>query len=350
MKSTKVKGFTLVELLIVMAVFSLIMFGALQMVEPSSRLFTRSFNEESVSAAQTNIRNYLENTLRYVQYISIRNQEPEHDDLVYFVNSHYNGKIDKDGHATSGTVYVMCIDNTQGGKISLKEYPYTAGDIKPVNVYDATADGTATIDMASVVSTEWCINKAMYKDFNFMISPMVTTTQTISMTDASGKTVVKKVLLKDDQSSDSYYQTFTDANLRTFSASNFVFTINAYKGKYADLTPVSTTDTRLCYDDVISSTMTMSLTNVLNYAPENYLHYWYNNEGILGYVKQKKDGSDQLFYDNRVNEVAYRRCTSNAFSPYTGLNDAVEPEKLYLIYTYPVFLNLFTQVPVSGHK
>ena len=46
----RLKGFTLVELVIVMALFSLIMFSVLQLLIPVSRFFVRSGNFESATA------------------------------------------------------------------------------------------------------------------------------------------------------------------------------------------------------------------------------------------------------------------------------------------------------------
>ena len=93
MKNKKVKGFTLIELIIVMAVFSVIMFGALQLIEPTSRIYTRSYNQENASAAVDNIKRYLEEELRYAEAIRIQGTEPTQEELVDFVNDYYNGKV-----------------------------------------------------------------------------------------------------------------------------------------------------------------------------------------------------------------------------------------------------------------
>lgn len=40
MKQKQLKGFTLVELVVVMAIFSMIMFGAMQLMDPVSKIFS----------------------------------------------------------------------------------------------------------------------------------------------------------------------------------------------------------------------------------------------------------------------------------------------------------------------
>ena len=44
MKQKQLKGFTLVELVVVMAIFSMIMFGAMQLMDPVSKIFQRTSN------------------------------------------------------------------------------------------------------------------------------------------------------------------------------------------------------------------------------------------------------------------------------------------------------------------
>ena len=48
MKQKQLKGFTLVELVVVMAIFSMIMFGAMQLMDPVSKIFQRTSNYETV--------------------------------------------------------------------------------------------------------------------------------------------------------------------------------------------------------------------------------------------------------------------------------------------------------------
>ena len=52
----KLKAFTLVELVIVMGMFTIIMFSVLQLLDPVSKFFVRSSNFEYTTACVDNIK------------------------------------------------------------------------------------------------------------------------------------------------------------------------------------------------------------------------------------------------------------------------------------------------------
>ena len=56
----RVKGFTLIELIVVLAIFSVIMFGAMSLMTPASKIMTNTENMENGSAAVSSISKYLE--------------------------------------------------------------------------------------------------------------------------------------------------------------------------------------------------------------------------------------------------------------------------------------------------
>lgn len=65
----RLKGFTLVELVVVMALFSLIMFSVLQLLIPVSRFFIRSGNFESATACMDNMKIAIEGNLKYADRV-----------------------------------------------------------------------------------------------------------------------------------------------------------------------------------------------------------------------------------------------------------------------------------------
>ena len=65
----RLRGFTLVELVIVMALFSLIMFSVLQLLIPVSRFFVRSANFESATACMDNMKIAIEGNLKYADRV-----------------------------------------------------------------------------------------------------------------------------------------------------------------------------------------------------------------------------------------------------------------------------------------
>lgn len=71
MKRTKAKGFTLIELIVVVAIFSMIMFGALQLMDPVSKIFQRTSNYETSAATVDNVKRYIEGSVRYADFINV---------------------------------------------------------------------------------------------------------------------------------------------------------------------------------------------------------------------------------------------------------------------------------------
>ena len=59
-RNTKVKGFTLIELIIVMAVFGLLLFGVMQLIDPVSKVMKQSAIQENNAASVNNMKEYLE--------------------------------------------------------------------------------------------------------------------------------------------------------------------------------------------------------------------------------------------------------------------------------------------------
>lgn len=70
-KRKKLSGFTLIELIIVMAIFSGICVGALAMVRPAMQLFHKTSAQEEAGANIDNISRYLQDNLRYADRLNI---------------------------------------------------------------------------------------------------------------------------------------------------------------------------------------------------------------------------------------------------------------------------------------
>ena len=164
----KLKGFTLIELLVVMAIFGILMVAVMQILNPLNKLSKRATLQEANAAAVDNIKSYMESSLRYSDCIevnvgaltdnkgnflrdtSIYNQTklnntfgvktltggaqtvtPEEAAVVNFLDNHYSNRVtpnteDKAEPAT-GRVYMLKIDNANGGVISEKSWNFKAG-------------------------------------------------------------------------------------------------------------------------------------------------------------------------------------------------------------------------------
>jgi prepilin-type N-terminal cleavage/methylation domain-containing protein len=217
-KSNKVKGFTLVELIVVVAIFSLIMVGALNLVQPSRKMYTNAYNNEAMISNATQLNNYLESTLRYATFVRVSSTMPDAAARKLLVQQAYDSKLKiKDLthiEPAKGKLYILDIDNTSGGKIHKWTYSYTAGG--KFNLDDDTVTDVAITPTAepALTSAEDCINEAIYNDCNYNIS--------LGMFDAVSEAKGTEKVYKLVQNSD--YYTYTGA----FSKNNFGFTITAY--------------------------------------------------------------------------------------------------------------------------
>lgn len=70
-KKKKLSGFTLLELIIVMAIFSAICVGAMAMIRPAMQLFHRTSSQEMAGADIDNITRYLQDNLKYADRVNI---------------------------------------------------------------------------------------------------------------------------------------------------------------------------------------------------------------------------------------------------------------------------------------
>lgn len=65
------KGFTLIELIIVVAIFGIIMTGAMMLIDPVSKIMKKSSTTESTSSAVDNMKRTIDGSLRYARYVDV---------------------------------------------------------------------------------------------------------------------------------------------------------------------------------------------------------------------------------------------------------------------------------------
>jgi prepilin-type N-terminal cleavage/methylation domain-containing protein len=203
MKKHNRKGFTLIELIIVLALFSIVMYSVVRLIDPVTKFFVRSSNFENTSACVDNMKRCIEGNLKYanrvraysgfspytyttVNEIETSSYDPTAD-LTANVQSFYNEFfLDRKFLDSSGTIYVLVFDNTQiipdgifdvtpphagstglhkfsmlsdiadnqlnSGKIVLYEYSF--------NNYGSGLDMTPTV-------TPWYVNQKLYGAFEY---------------------------------------------------------------------------------------------------------------------------------------------------------------------------------------
>jgi len=149
------KGFTLVELLVVMAIFSVLMTAALALTTPVSRMYKNTALSEKTYSYSHNIQEYLQNTLEYSDNLYVYTSDElgtyagNLQDLAEeYRKTHYDNLVTTDDGSSHrfirGKVYIMHLLNKEdtakkipAGQITLREYSFE-------NNQKITADVTET--------------------------------------------------------------------------------------------------------------------------------------------------------------------------------------------------------------
>lgn len=147
-KSNRKKGFTLVELIIVMAIFGIIMLGVMKIADPLARVMERSSSKEKNAAYVDNISEYLDSALRYSKYMYVYvGEQSDHvfsndpsesnDPRLDFLMRYYNGCISRDATGTlmAGKLHVLQLINE------------TSYEASPGNVQNITIPGDPTAEV-----------------------------------------------------------------------------------------------------------------------------------------------------------------------------------------------------------
>lgn len=149
-KKKSLKGFTLIELIIVLAIFSVIMTLVMSFIDPVSRLMTKTSLRERTSAYIDNIDEYITKSIRYAQNVNVYEHGYFNKDLTEtecteerivrdFVDTYYDGAVSYKGDSTNldrltGKVHILKLINTsvpeeglEAGHIYETVYKFTAG-------------------------------------------------------------------------------------------------------------------------------------------------------------------------------------------------------------------------------
>jgi len=169
MKERKnLKGFTLLELILVMAIFGILMAAVMSIINPLNKLSKRASIQEANASAVDNIKSYLESSLRYsdcievfpegltdnngdyfkdtAKYTQIKlrdtfgvkdfagnksNVTAEEAAVINFLDNHYSNRVEPNtenkSDPVSGRVRMLKIDNNNGGVVSETEWKFKAG-------------------------------------------------------------------------------------------------------------------------------------------------------------------------------------------------------------------------------
>ena len=161
----KLKGFTLIELIIVLAIFGIILSVVMSLIDPVSKVMKRASTKERTAAYSDNICEYITNSVTYARFIRVyeggfvqKNDlgkleamagdnllEQERNAAKLLIEQMLNDAVDCNGEPVRGTVHVLKfinddIDSTGDGNDDLFEghvydssYTFKAGTI----IYDS---------------------------------------------------------------------------------------------------------------------------------------------------------------------------------------------------------------------
>jgi prepilin-type N-terminal cleavage/methylation domain-containing protein len=176
-----IKGFTLVELIVVLAIFSVVLAAATSMMQPVAKIMVLADIRESGATQVSQISNYLEMSLSTAEYINTANYVVDDPTLREqmvdrFVDDYYSGVL-KDGATISdpkygsGLVHVMTIDNNNSGHIS--EYVYEV-DFTPY--VDSSSKHVIKQRKNGADNPEdyYAVNQASYDEYTYKIYPGAT--------------------------------------------------------------------------------------------------------------------------------------------------------------------------------
>ncbi len=267
-KRNALKGFTLIEMIIVIAIFGLLMAAALSMIDPVSRVYKNAYRENDTQSISENLRRYIGDQLQYADRMAVytgmslegsgeatvQYQVDKFRERYYFVpgtGSYLDGGVAKTGikeriYPYSGfkgndEIFVLRINNPA---MDLDDPATTVG----VSSRLGTVTLSRYVNGAVVSSKEWSTNTTYYNDYAFKIGLQTAVSQNVGGTvenkyvdleetaGADGKInpsnlamgikMYRKHALKPDFASADFIDSYTNRTI-TFKLKNLISRTNA---------------------------------------------------------------------------------------------------------------------------
>lgn len=171
----KLKGFTLLELVIVMAIFTGIAVGAMAMIRPAMQLFNKTASQEGASADIDNISRYIQDNLKYADRVNV------------YYGYGQTSVSDMLGLTIPKALPSLTVEDSTYKKEYIdkkpleffREYYYSsAGEYEKQKVYVMEITSTGFINIYTyslktgyeVPNTKTSINDEFYQDYSFSIT------------------------------------------------------------------------------------------------------------------------------------------------------------------------------------
>lgn len=349
MKSKKnLKGFTLVELIVVMAVFGLIMLGALQFLDPVNKMMRGASVQEANTASVDNVKRYLEGTLRYANAVDVYNGEiigGEEQAAIDFVNRYYMNRVDSNDDPVKLDVHIMKIDNDDQGKISECVYKIEAGYTYKEWNTALSVPNWDYIDLANpktisakkvgvdVPAYESVINDVYYENYSMFVTLGYNEMKVAGVDAELPEELGRK-------KNEHYYGRIEEvAENYPFDERNFIFTLTTYKND-KDSSGNSiyhriVDGEELFVSPYSSANVSLALLNITS-------AYGDDNRATFGFCPERRDGSDGTNSYNHSTpvvdeqgDVVYTENKFTAFNNRYFKYFSSTGNNIYIVYTLP---------------
>lgn len=370
MKNKKLKGFTLIELIIVLAIFALILTLVMSFIDPVAKVMKTASTRERTAAYVDNISEYIDNSLHYSKYMRVYNgsycdetgdnplgkspdfvleQDAESEAIRRMIDDLFNGAVNSDGDPLKGQVRVLkfintpidyvTIDGVNGGTLEEGQiyedvYSFTAG----WNIVEKNEDGSETpYGAKSQVlpktghNLKPVINPEHRQDYNYYFNLGYYTLDSIK--DAENYYSESDSEKSYESKPKEYYSKLNQiSSMEIKPNETFCMNVVAYTPGNKELAKHKIDDTTV-EDEVLFkspahlSSASMALSNIIKA----------NNASEVRYVKLKREKMGDTYVPGDVKE--YEAVTAlNTGLPYRGYTPKYTEnvtDNIYILYIMP---------------
>lgn len=300
----KLKGFTLVELIVVVAIFGIIMAAALNLLLPVGKQFTSTAEFEGARSSVDNISRNIAGSLKYANRCTLVAGKDYYDsngnidmskletELNEFVKYYYDDNLDIDySNESDKTIYILDFNNTTG---MMNKYSTTVNN-----------DGVSHTTVSNLGNP---VNDALFNDYQFKyyLGSWDYTNDGSGTYKLNPQTnITSEMMVSDDV-----------INISSFASNKMSLTIDIIK-KYTNGTikPLNQCSVVNC--------------SLVNHDLGSTKKVWTTDAGGSEYIVTNASGND--VYASKNEDLSLFRKKSNE---YTG-QDLMYYDSFYIIYTLP---------------
>lgn len=333
MKKTFKKGFTLTELIVVMAVFSILMVGVMSVIDPVSNIFRRQSVAEKTYSYAHNIQTYLQTHLQYAESIVVTTGDMLKDDpddttfdkhpgkdideaVKVYAQKHFEYNVVHEETGTDvrwmdGQIHVLRMVNSGADRGQIKHSIY--------KFKSNTEDNSGlTVDFTNPVQDEVDeINPAFFKasdaKYNFSYALGASTLVNVPVPAGGDSDSIYKALKNDYNGSEIQLE-----------RKNFNLSIVIDKAGKKNQGSIDVSEAKLDGDGnpakdaegnaITSNYRAFRMPAVLQIAPIELTNVLLDERGYARQRTFKKHGTDEIAY-TPDNDYAYRGLAYEAFIP-----------------------------------